>query len=67
MKSWTDDDPASDKINSLALSSRKMAAWVSVATLLIVFTRVDLKGGEGHLPRLYVNVASEATANLVYR
>jgi hypothetical protein len=33
--------------------------------LLTVLTRVDLKGGEGHLPRLYVNVASEATANLV--
>jgi hypothetical protein len=65
MKSWTEDEPGKERISSRALSSLKMAAWVSARRFAMVLTKVDWKGGEGQVPRLKVKVAREATANLV--
>lgn len=65
MKSWTEAVPGKDTISSLAASSLKMAAWVSVTRFLIVFSKLDRKGGEGQVPRVNVNVARDATANRV--
>jgi hypothetical protein len=65
IKSWAEAVPGKERMSSFAAVSLKIAAWVSVMRFWTVLTRVDLKGGDGQVPRLKVKVAREATANLV--